>query len=66
MSIEDRISKQMRDYEFNAVANVYPDADKRFQTWVQKNINNKDKMEQMNNILKRSQKMQRTFSVSLQ
>jgi len=53
---EARISKQMRDREFDAIANVYPGADKRFQKWVQQNANKEDEMEQMNDILKRNQK----------
>ena len=57
MSIEDIIYKQIQDRKFDAIANVYPGADKRFQKWVQENVNKDDQMKQMNDILKRSQKL---------
>jgi hypothetical protein len=54
---EARMSQQMRNHELDAIANIYPGADKRFQKWVRQHANDEDKMEQMNDILKSSQKM---------
>ena len=44
---------QLRDAEYHAIADVYPNSDPRFQKWVRKNmqITDTDHMEQMNNIL---------------
>ena len=43
--------KQLRDTKYHAIADVYPYSDPRFQSWVRENMQNKDHMEQMNQIL---------------
>ena len=43
------MDQQLKYYA--AIADVYTDSDPRFQSWVRKNMQNKDHMEQMNNIL---------------
>jgi hypothetical protein len=43
--------QQLRDAKYDAIADVYTHSDPRFQTWVRENMQNKDHMAQMNNIL---------------
>ena len=43
--------QQLRDTGYHAIADVYTDSDPRFQSWVRENMQNKDHMEQMNQIL---------------
>ena len=52
--------QQLRDAEYDAIAQVYTDSDTRFQTWVRENMQNKDHMEQMNKILATNAHTKRT------
>jgi hypothetical protein len=45
------MDQQLRDNKYYAIADVYTDSDPQFQSWVRENMQNKDHMEQMEQIL---------------
>jgi hypothetical protein len=45
------MDQQLRDNEYYTIADVYTDSDPRFQSWVRENMQNKDHMKQMEQIL---------------